>query len=106
MLFLSFVFGVSSGVVAFIYDTYFEAILTLVWEVRTGPCQAHDCKKATILPLLIGSLATRISGSPSTDPCYIAGSICDFLSVKIGTVSTITLDSMVDYSVRGSGWYM
>ena len=34
MLFLSFVFGVSSGVVAFVYDTYFEAILTLVWEVR------------------------------------------------------------------------
>ena len=33
MLFLSLVFGVSSGVVAFIYDTYFEAILTLVWEV-------------------------------------------------------------------------
>lgn len=34
MLFLSLVFGVSSGVVAFIYDTYFEAILKLVWEVR------------------------------------------------------------------------
>ena len=33
MLFLSLVFGVSSGVVAFIYDTYFEAILKLVWEV-------------------------------------------------------------------------
>ena len=34
MLFLSLVFGVSSGVVAFVYDTYFEAILKLVWEVR------------------------------------------------------------------------
>ena len=34
MLFLSLAFGVSSGVVAFVYDTYFEAILTLVWEVR------------------------------------------------------------------------
>lgn len=33
MLFLSLAFGVSSGVVAFVYDTYFEAILTLVWEV-------------------------------------------------------------------------
>ena len=36
MLFLSFVFGISSGIVAFVYDTYFEAILTLVWEVSTG----------------------------------------------------------------------
>ena len=35
MLFLSLVFGVSSGVVAFIYDTYFEAILKLIWEVRS-----------------------------------------------------------------------
>lgn len=33
MLFLALVFGVSSGVVAFVYDTYFEAILKLVWEV-------------------------------------------------------------------------
>lgn len=36
MLFLSLVFGVSSGIVAFVYDTYFEAILTLVWEVGSG----------------------------------------------------------------------
>ncbi len=33
MLFLALVFGVSSGIVAFVYDTYFEAILKLVWEV-------------------------------------------------------------------------
>jgi hypothetical protein len=32
-LFLALVFGVSSGVVAFVYDQYFEAILKLVWEV-------------------------------------------------------------------------
>lgn len=33
MLFLALVFGVSSGIVAFVYDTYFEAILKVVWEV-------------------------------------------------------------------------
>ena len=33
-LFLALVFGVSSGVVAFIYDQYFEALLKLVWEVQ------------------------------------------------------------------------
>ncbi len=44
MLFLSLVFGVSSGVVAFIYDTYFEAILKLVWEVRPA---SHISFRAT-----------------------------------------------------------
>jgi hypothetical protein len=34
MLFLALVFGITCGVVAFVYDTYFEAILTLVWEVK------------------------------------------------------------------------
>lgn len=38
MLFLALVFGVACGVVAFVYDTYFEAILTLVWEVRPTKC--------------------------------------------------------------------
>ena len=41
MLFLSLVFGVSSGIVAFIYDTYFEAILTLVWEVGSGNAESR-----------------------------------------------------------------
>lgn len=36
MLFLALVFGVSSGIVAFVYDTYFEAILNVVWEVSSG----------------------------------------------------------------------
>lgn len=38
MLFLALVFGVSSGIVAFVYDTYFEAILKLVWEVSSAYC--------------------------------------------------------------------
>lgn len=42
MLFLALVFGVSSGVVAFIYDTYFEAILKLVWEVRPRGSNDHS----------------------------------------------------------------
>ncbi len=36
MLFLALVFGVSSGIVAFVYDTYFEAILKVVWEVSSA----------------------------------------------------------------------
>lgn len=34
-LFLALVFGISSGLVAFVYDQYFEALLTLFWEVIT-----------------------------------------------------------------------
>ena len=33
-LFLALVFGISSGIVAFVYDQYFEALLTLFWEVN------------------------------------------------------------------------
>lgn len=44
-LFLALVFGISSGLVAFVYDQYFEALLKLFWEVTPG-------SDADIAPLL------------------------------------------------------
>ena len=34
MLFLALVFGIVSGVVAWLYSLYFEGLLELVWKVR------------------------------------------------------------------------
>ncbi|CAL8470569.1 g10111 [Coccomyxa elongata] len=89
MLFLALVFGVSSGIVAFVYDTYFEAILRVVWEVMPEqvvtpvvnnlntslswfpPLEkvawVYTLAVATIMGTLVG-LTQRVLGSPGDLP--------------------------------------